>query len=76
VLAAEAPTRDALGTVEGVIGRHLERFGTRAELVVRWHRAPGSEDSAATKAVAAGHMLLGRARSVARSGLGRLRTSS
>jgi hypothetical protein len=73
VLAAEAPSKDALGTVEGVIGSHLERFGTRAELAVHWHRAPGSEDSAAAKAAAAGQALLGRARSVARSGLGRLR---
>ncbi|OHV37725.1 hypothetical protein BCD49_03785 [Pseudofrankia sp. EUN1h] len=72
-LAAEAPTKPALGEVEYVVGRHLERFGTRAELAVRWHRAPGSEDSAATRAVAAGHAILGRARSAATTGLGRLR---
>ena len=27
---------------EGVVGRHLVRFGTRDELVVAWHRADGS----------------------------------
>jgi hypothetical protein len=71
VLDAEAPTKGGLGGVEGVIGRHLERFGTRAELAVHWNRAPGSHDSAATRAGSAGHALLGRAKSVAAARLGR-----
>lgn len=27
---------------EGVVGRHLVRFGTRDELIVSWHRSDGS----------------------------------
>ncbi|MEW1774485.1 DUF2218 domain-containing protein [Streptomyces sp. NPDC086777] len=44
-----------LGVLEGVVGRHLVRFGTRDELVVAWRRDNGepgttqrnSEDQAA-----------------------------
>jgi hypothetical protein len=36
VLLAEAPDAEALARVEDVLGRHLERFGARNELVVRW----------------------------------------
>ncbi|MBX6391138.1 MAG: DUF2218 domain-containing protein [Frankia sp.] len=43
-LAADAATTTALGEVEEVVGRHLERFGQRAGLTVTWHRAPGSQD--------------------------------
>ena len=35
-----APERVA--TLEDVLGRHLVRFGTRDELVVRWTRADGT----------------------------------
>ncbi len=35
---AEATTPDDLARVEDVIGRHLERFGVRDTLVVRWSR--------------------------------------
>ncbi|MBL7497234.1 DUF2218 domain-containing protein [Frankia sp. CNm7] len=72
-LLAEAPTKVALGQVEDVTGRHLERFGTRAELAVQWRRAPGSEDSGGARARAAGQAVLGRARSAAATRLGRLR---
>jgi hypothetical protein len=72
-LAAESPTKAALGETEHVVGSHLERFGTRAELAVQWHRAPGSQDPAGPRAAAAGHAFLGRARSAAATHLGRLR---
>jgi uncharacterized protein len=36
----EVSTRLAL--IEDVVGRHLVRFGTRDELLVRWRRADGS----------------------------------
>ena len=39
VLEARAPDEEALARVEDVVGRHLERFGQRSELVVRWQRA-------------------------------------
>jgi len=35
-LVAQAPDADALGLVQRVLGRHLERFGQRTELVVTW----------------------------------------
>ena len=35
-LIAEAPDADALARVQHVLGSHLERFGVRAELRVRW----------------------------------------
>ncbi len=38
VLTAIADDADRLETVESVIGRHLERFGRRDELSVRWTR--------------------------------------
>jgi uncharacterized protein len=38
VLEAAAPDADSLAHVEGVLGRHLERFGARRELVVIWKR--------------------------------------
>jgi hypothetical protein len=37
-LTATAPDGASLDTVTDVIGRHLERFGQRNELVVRWDR--------------------------------------
>src|SRR5215813_13165550 len=35
-------TEAELGRYEDVVGRHLVRFGTRDELIVRWVRADGS----------------------------------
>ena len=37
-LRAEATTPDHLARIEDVIGRHLERFGARDTLIVRWSR--------------------------------------
>lgn len=39
VLLAEAPDEAGLTRVEDVLGRHLERFGQRQELVVTWVRS-------------------------------------
>jgi hypothetical protein len=36
VLTAMAVDLAALARIQDVVGRHLERFGTRAELRVRW----------------------------------------
>jgi hypothetical protein len=36
VLSATAPDAETLATVEDVVGRHLVRFGARAELSVEW----------------------------------------
>jgi uncharacterized protein len=33
---------DGLERMEGVVGRHLVRFGTRDELVVQWNREDGT----------------------------------
>jgi hypothetical protein len=38
ILEAIADDADALASVEDVLGRHLERFGARRELVVTWQR--------------------------------------
>jgi hypothetical protein len=41
VVATDAPERYAkqlLAHIEDVLGRHLERFGARRELVVTWQR--------------------------------------
>ena len=35
-LDASAPTPEALATIQGVVGSHLERFGQRNELTVTW----------------------------------------
>lgn len=35
-LLAEAPDEEGLARVQDVLGRHLERFGQRNELVVSW----------------------------------------
>ena len=35
-LLAEAPDDEGLARVQDVLGRHLERFGQRNELVVSW----------------------------------------
>jgi hypothetical protein len=35
-LLAEAPDAESLARVQDVLGRHLERFGQRNELVVTW----------------------------------------
>jgi len=37
-LEASAPDDEGLAHVEDVVKRHLERFGTRAELTVEWER--------------------------------------
>jgi hypothetical protein len=42
-LRAQASDVDALARVQDVLGRHLERFGQRNELVVTWTVAPGAE---------------------------------
>jgi hypothetical protein len=39
VLEASAEDAERLALVEDVLGRHLERFGARRELVVTWQRA-------------------------------------
>ena len=39
VLQAEAPDLDGLSRLEHALGGHLERFGRRSELTVRWRRA-------------------------------------
>lgn len=36
---------DTVGELEDVLGRHLVRFGSRDELVVRWTRADGTPGS-------------------------------
>jgi hypothetical protein len=36
VLEADAPDEESLARVQDVLGRHLERFGARRELTVRW----------------------------------------
>ena len=38
-LLAEAPDAESLARVQDVLGRHLERFGQRRELVVTWQAA-------------------------------------
>jgi uncharacterized protein len=45
VLKAAAEDPDSLAHVEDVLGRHLERFGAKRELVVTWQRG-GPEDEA------------------------------
>ena len=40
VLRALADDDDALARVQDVLGRHLERFGQRNELVVSWSAEP------------------------------------
>ena len=43
VLEAAAADVESLAHVEDVLGRHLERFGARRELVVTWQRSgPGN----------------------------------
>ena len=41
VLRAEAADQQTLDRVQDVLGRHLERFGRRAELEVVWEPAAG-----------------------------------
>jgi hypothetical protein len=41
VLDATAPDAEGLAHVEDVLARHLERFGARRELIVRWQPEPG-----------------------------------
>ncbi|SEG40718.1 hypothetical protein SAMN04489712_10547 [Thermomonospora echinospora] len=38
VMTATAPDAEGLARVEDVVGRHLERFGTRESLTVSWIR--------------------------------------
>ncbi|NUO59551.1 MAG: DUF2218 domain-containing protein [Hamadaea sp.] len=39
VMRATAPDDESLAVVQDVLGRHLERFGQRRELVVTWESA-------------------------------------
>ena len=39
VLEAEAPDTEGLARLEGALGNHLERFGSRRELTVTWRRS-------------------------------------
>ena len=39
LLLATASSEEVLDRIEGVVGRHLEKFGTRAGLTVRWERS-------------------------------------
>ncbi|MCP2321692.1 hypothetical protein HDA40_000199 [Hamadaea flava] len=39
VMRASAPDDESLAVVQDVLGRHLERFGQRRELVVTWESA-------------------------------------
>jgi hypothetical protein len=39
-LRAQAPDTESLERVQDVLGRHLERFGQRNELVVSWAAEP------------------------------------
>ena len=39
-LRAQAPDPESLARVQDVLGRHLERFGQRNELVVSWQTGP------------------------------------
>ncbi|MGZ4505699.1 MAG: DUF2218 domain-containing protein [Blastococcus sp.] len=43
VLHAAGPDTEALARVKDVLGRHLERFGTRQELAVVWDDAGAAE---------------------------------
>jgi hypothetical protein len=43
ILRAEAPDTEGLERVQDVLGRHLERFGQRNELVVTWAVGPDAE---------------------------------
>jgi len=45
-LRAQASDPESLERVQDVLGRHLERFGQRNELVVTWAGEPGAERSA------------------------------
>lgn len=46
LLAAAAPDEEGLARVQDVLQRHLERFGARRELVVRWEpRTPEAPNS-------------------------------
>lgn len=42
-LRAQAPDSESLARVQDVLGRHLERFGQRNELVVTWASEPAAE---------------------------------
>lgn len=42
VLSARAADEATLDTIEDVVGRHLEKFGARAELTVDWERSTSS----------------------------------
>jgi hypothetical protein len=44
-LLAQAPDDDSLARVQDVLGRHLERFGQRHELVVTWFTTSGTPTS-------------------------------
>ena len=42
-LRAQAEDPEALERVQDVLGRHLERFGQRNELVVTWAEEPDAD---------------------------------
>src|SRR3954462_14331997 len=44
-LVATGPNEEGVARVEHVLGSHLERFGQRAELTVRWTRGTGSQEA-------------------------------
>lgn len=51
VLRAVAGDPESLARLQGVLGRHLEKFGARKELVVTWGAISGEpEPAAATEA--------------------------
>jgi hypothetical protein len=45
ILRAQAPDTESLERVQDVLGRHLERFGQRNELVVTWAGDAATEDA-------------------------------
>ena len=47
VLRAVAGTTESLVRLQGVLGRHLEKFGARRELVVNWGETTGEPQPAA-----------------------------
>jgi len=45
VLTATAVDAESLDRVQDVLARHLERFGSRRELIVSWQRVPADNPS-------------------------------
>lgn len=46
VLRAVAGDTESLTRLQGVLGRHLEKFGARKELVVSWGKTTGEPEDA------------------------------